>query len=515
MDNTILDLFERSAKLHHGKIAVKDSEYAYTYGQLQKMAMRIASALDTKISGRVERYPIIIFIDKGAKCLAAILGVLYSGNVYVPVDIKTPKDRLSNIIQTLGGSAIALSLASGVDILNSFNLGITAYDFDELLDADIQSKEIIEEKLKKIRKKIVDTDLMYILFTSGSTGNPKGVAITHGSLVDYIKAFIEDVGMGEDDIIGNQAPFYVDMSLKDIYATLTVGATLCVIPVKLFMTPKKVLQYLDDNKVNYIMWVPTAYRIIYQFKALEKIRPAHLRKLIFSGESMPVTVYKYWHDYYPDAEFYQLYGPTEITGACTYYKVDKEYDVSDTIPIGKPFDNTGIVLIDDKGDYIKEKNQEGEICVYGSCLAAGYFNDLKKTRERFVQRPDIQAYTSLMYKTGDLGIWDEEGNLVFKSRKDYQIKHAGRRIELGEIESAIQSVEGIDACCCVHDRRKDAIVLFYSGTVDESGIRSSIKAKLPQYMFPAKMLRYEILPQLSSGKLDRKKMDMVANEGDI
>ena len=164
MDNTILDLFERSVKLHHGKIAVKDSEYAYTYGQLQNMAMRIASALYTKISGRVERYPIIIFIDKGAKCLAAILGVLYSGNAYVPVDIKTPKDRLSNIIQTLGGSAIAISLASEVDILNGFNLGITTYDYDELLDADIQSKEIIEEKLKKIRKKIVDTDLMYILF---------------------------------------------------------------------------------------------------------------------------------------------------------------------------------------------------------------------------------------------------------------------------------------------------------------------------------------------------------------
>lgn len=481
-----------------------------------KMLLTLAMRCLQNWGGYSNSKPILVFIDKGAKCLASLLGVLYSGNSYVPMDVKTPVDRMKSIVGTIGDTPIVITTMQYKEVLKGFNIPIEVFEYDELAClGNLVNKEEKSRILDKIRTSIVDTDLMYVLFTSGSTGIPKGVAITHRSVIDYVDAFINSVGMTENDIVGNQAPFYVDMSLRDLYVTLAVGATLCVIPAKYFMTPKKVLQYLDDNNVTYIMWVPTAYRIIFQFKALDKVRPSSLRKFIFSGESMPTPVYCYWKNYYKKEDFYQLYGPTEITGACTFYKVNREFASDETIPIGKAFENTGILLVSEDGRIIKNIDTEGEICVYGSCLAGGYYHDMDKTNDKFVQRPDVDAYPSLMYKTGDLGVWDKDGNLIFKSRKDFQIKHVGRRIELGEIEAAIQTVDGVDACCCAHNRKKDAIILFYSGTTPEDVLRNRIKSKLPKYMIPDKTVKYDLLPQLASGKLDRKKLDLVANEGEL
>ncbi len=209
-------------------------------------------------------------------------------------------------------------------------------------------EELLEAKTGGVQtRKIIDTDLMYILFTSGSTGTPKGVAVTHRSVVDYIEDFQQEVKLTKEDILGNQTPFYTDMSLKDIYMGIRVGAAVCIIPQKYFMAPKKLLQYLEDNRVTSLAWVPTAYRIVSQFDGLGRIRPGYLRRFLFSGEAMPVPVFRYWKKHYPDAEFIQQYGPTEITGACTSFRITKDYREGETIPIGKPFPNTGLFLLDE------------------------------------------------------------------------------------------------------------------------------------------------------------------------
>ena len=448
----------------------------------------------------------MLFMEKGIECLTSMIGVLYSGNFYVPMDIKTPIGRLDSILTTLENALILTDLRDR-ETLRKIGYTGECLVYEELLEEYTGRVDL--ELLAEIRRGVLDTNLMYIIFTSGSTGVPKGVAIMHRSLMDYVDAFLREVKFQQDDIIGNQTPFYADMSLKDIYMTLVSGATICIIPQKYFMTPKKLLQYLDDNRVTTLMWVPTAYRIVSQFDGLSKVKPHALKMLIFSGEEMPMPVFRYWREHYPEACFVQLYGPSEITGACTYYFVTGDDGKgNEPIPIGRPFHNTGILLLTEEDQVVLPDTPDvpGEICVYGTCLAAGYYNSPDKTSEVFVQNPLGKTHASLMYKTGDLGRWNDRGELIFLSRMDYQVKHGGRRVELGEIEAAAVLVPGVRACCCVHNREEDKLVLYFIGEMDETELSLSLRDKLPKYMIPTGYHRLEELPTLSNGKLDRKRM---------
>ena len=511
-----LDIFEKTVLQYPSKTVIQDINGKLTYSELMFYSRVMAHNLSVRLSchGDADKdikknIPIVIFIDKGCECLTAMLAVLYSGNCYVPMDVKTPASRLNSILSTLG-SKLIIATKESVKALDNAEFDKTILLYEDL--AATAAPGQIDVHLARIRAGIVDTDLMYVLFTSGSTGAPKGVAITHRSVVDYIKAFTAEVPIAVDDIVGNQVPFYVDMSLKDIYMSIAVGATICVIPQKYFMTPKKVLKYINDNKVTMLMWVPTAYSIIAQFDGLSKICPESLRKFLFSGEGMPISVYRYWFRSFPEAVWIQQYGPTEITGACTSFLIDREYGEGETIPIGKPFPNTGILLLDENNNVIPATEAEipGEICVYGSCLAAGYYNDPEKTEKAFVQNPLVKAYSSKMYRTGDLAKWNESGNLVFISRKDYQIKHGGRRIELGEIEAVVDTIPQVKSSCCIHDSEKDVIVLLYTGNISEKELREIIRNKVPQYMVPGRYIVMNELPRLSNGKLDRKGMKELA-----
>lgn len=514
MYTTVLDIFEKSVEKFSEKVLIKDVEGQQTYRNVQNNAKKIGCSL-INATNKKRNIPIVIFIDKGCDCLAAMLGVLYSGNIYVPMDIKTPIDRLQSIMDTLESNVI-IATKKSKETLDKMGYNDSVLIYEELvLEAENVDDKMLDEILAETRQAKVDTDLIYILFTSGSTGVPKGVAITHRSVLDYIMAFIKEVPINADDIVGNQVPFYVDMSLKDIYMSMAVGASICVIPQKFFMTPKKVLKYLDENQVTMLMWVPTAYSIMAQFDVLSKVKPTSLKKFLFSGEGMPLSVFNYWKNQYPTASWIQQYGPTEITGACTSYTVNREFGEGEIIPIGKPFENTGILLLNEMNQEVTKDmvDIQGEICVYGTCLAAGYYNNPQKTEEVFVQNPLVKAYPSKMYRTGDLAKWDGEGNLVFISRKDYQIKHGGRRIELGEIETAVDSIEAVKLCCCVHDEKQDVIVLFYVGNIEEKELREMVRNKIPQYMVPGKYIKRDDLPRLSNGKLDRKRLSTYVKEG--
>lgn len=508
-DITVLDILERTASRLPDKVYLEDEDELVTFNQCMEQARGLGYALHQALGGARKR-PIILFIDKNCRCVLSMLGVLYSGNFYVPMDVKTPLERLNAILTTMENAVI---LTTNKDAAHLRKIG---YEGDVLVYEDLLAEptaDDIERALQTVREAIIDTDLMYVLFTSGSTGAPKGVAVMHRSVLDYIDAFTSLVHVEEGDIHGSQTPFYTDMSLKDIYMALKAGAQICMIPQKYFMAPKKLLEYLDEHCVTTLMWVPTAYRLVSQFDALEKTRPGNIRKLLFSGESMPTPVYRYWRKYYPDAEITQQYGPTEITGACCSFHVTRDYADDETIPIGKPMPNTGILLLDENGVVVplSDTATTGEICVYGSCLAAGYYNAPEKTAERFVPSPLAKGYTSLMYLTGDLARYDTEGNLVFISRKDYQIKHGGRRIELGEIETAFQAIKGMKAVCCVQNRKADKLVLYYIGDLAEKEVSLAVRERLPQYMIPTEYHQMEVLPLLSNGKLDRKTLDQWAN----
>lgn len=507
---SVLDILDKTASRLPDKLYMRDENESVTYGQCRALAMRFGYALHRELGGARKR-PIVLFIEKSCRCVVSMLGVLYSGNFYVPMDVKTPLERLNSILHTMG-DAVVVTTEKDAAALGKTGYGGAALVYEEL--AAKWPQDGAEQTLRAIRDDMIDTELMYVLFTSGSTGAPKGVAVAHRSVIDYIETATEIINVEEKDVLGNQTPFYTDMSLKDIYMTMKAGATVCLIPQKYFMSPKKLLQYLEDHQVTTLMWVPTAYRLVSQFDALEKVKPHYIKKLVFTGESLPIPVFRYWRKHYPGAKCAQLYGPSEITGACTSYQVTRDYADDETIPIGKPFPNTGIVLLDenDREIPLTDTANAGEICVFGTCLAAGYYNDAEKTTQVFVQNPTVNAYPSLMYRTGDLARYDGEGNLVFISRKDHQVKHGGRRIELGEIEAAFQAVDGIEAVCCVQNRREDKLILYYIGGIEENKMSLTVRDRLPKYMIPAEYRKLDELPLLPNGKLDRKRMDAWANE---
>lgn len=510
MTISVLDILEETTQKLPNKIVCIDSIKDITYLQLTQDAKTFGYALNQEL--RVQKTPVVLFMEKGCDCMTAMLGTLYSGNIYVPMDISTPLERLKSILSSLETDYI---VASAKDKRVLDKMGYTGghiYVYESLMEKYQECKSF--EVLDDIRSEMTDMDLMYILFTSGSTGIPKGVAIRHRSVIDYIDAYVSEVGITKNDIVGNQAPFYNDMSVRDIFMPIKVGATCCILPRTYFMSPKKLLEYMDANRVSYTCWAPTAYSLIYQFDGLSKIHLTSLHKIIYSGEVMPIPVLKYWQKFFPTAEFYQLYGPTEITGVCLYHKITRDYANEERIPLGKAFKNTGIMLLNDEKQVVTQDQagMAGEICVSGTCLAAGYYNNPEKTKETFVQNPLISMYPSLIYRTGDLAKWDKDGNLIFVSRKDYQIKHSARRIELGDIEAIILSLGEIKACCCVQNREHDKLILYYVGNIESREIMIQIKDKLPQYMFPTEYHRQESLPVLPNGKLNRKLMDQWANQ---
>ena len=363
-----------------------------------------------------------------------------------------------------------------------------------------------ETAVKPYTEKIIDTDLLYVLFTSGSTGVPKGVSICHRSVIDYTDWVTETFNITQKDTFGNQAPFYFDNSILDIYSCMKTGATLNIIPKKLFFQPVPLLEYIKYNKINTIFWVPSALIVVSKLKAFRNVDLSDtLKRVLFCGEVMPNKQLNIWRKFLPNVTYANLYGPTEITDACTYYIVDREFSDDEPLPIGIPMSNTDILVLNDE-DKLVTDDEVGELCVRGTSLAMGYYNNPEKTRSAFVQNPLNKAVPEIIYRTGDLVRYNEYREIIYISRKDFQIKHLGHRIELGEIETAISSLEEVTLNCCLYDEKNQRIVLFVDAQVDRDYIKERIEKLVPEYMIPGKVIYLENMPINANGKIDRIKL---------
>ncbi|HOA85651.1 MAG TPA: AMP-binding protein, partial [Bacillota bacterium] len=332
---------------------------------------------------------------------------------------------------------------------------------------------------------------------------PKGVAACHRSVIDYTESFCEALGLSEDCVFGNQTPLHFDAPLKEIMTTIKYGATTYLIPKKLFLFPVPLVEYLNEHKINTICWVVSALCTISALGALDIARPRYLKKIAFGSEVFPVKQFNIWRDALPDAEFYNLYGPTECTGMSCWYKVEGRVPEGGTIPIGRPFRNTRIMLIDENGKEAAP-GEPGEIYIAGTSVTLGYYNNPGKTDEAFVQNPLNRSYREIVYKTGDIARLNERGELVFISRRDSQIKHMGHRIELGEIEAAADSHERVARSCCLYDSENNKIVMYYTGEAGQGELLAYLKDYLPRYMLPAVIKKLDSLPLTPNGKLDRQ-----------
>lgn len=490
----VLEYLEKSAANCPDKIAAADEISSCSFSELRRDARKIGTAL---IKYFKPNTPVPIFMDKGVNTLKLFFGAVYAGCFYVLLNPELPSVRISHITETLGAET-AVTESSRTQALKATLQEIQIITFEELINTQADDK-----LLASIREKMIDTDPLYANFTSGSTGVPKGVLISHRSVIDFIDNFTEIFSIIKDDVIGNQAPFDFDVSVKDIYSAMKTGATLQIIPKALFSSPAKLLDYICEREVTTMIWAVSALCLISAFHGLDYKVPEKVNKILFSGETMPKKHLENWMNALKDAQFVNLYGPTEITCNCTYHKVDRSMDYSDGLPIGKAFPNERVFLLSDNDSLITEKGVTGELCVSGTALGLGYYNNPEQTGLRFVQNPVNKNYMESIYRTGDLAYWGDNDNLYFAGRKDFQIKYMGHRIELEEIEKALSEVEGVERACCVFLKEKSKLLAFFTGETTGKDIRKNLSAVLPVYMIPTSYTKLDSMPITKNGKIDR------------
>ncbi|MBQ1315847.1 MAG: amino acid adenylation domain-containing protein [Lachnospiraceae bacterium] len=499
----VLSYLEQSARRVPDKCVFADPDRAVSYAAFLRTAKAVGTALSVVFRPN-EAIP--VFLPKSVDTLEAFFGSVYAGCFYCQLDMRLPAERLLRIISILGPRAIVTARAFEEKI-REMN-----YTGDLLFLEDLRAVPADEDRLAKIRAAAIDTDPLYCNFTSGSTGTPKGVLVSHRSVIDFIDCFTEIFHITENDVIGNQAPFDFDVSVKDIYSTLKTGATMQIIPTRYFSVPAELLDYLCERHVTTLIWAVSAVCLLSRLHGFSYRIPAEVNKVIFSGEVMPVKQLGIWREALPDAVFANVYGPTEITCNCTYYIVDRDFAPGETLPMGKPFPNERVFLLDAEDRLIPDaalppEPRTGEVCVAGTALALGYLGDAAATACVFTQNPLNPHYPERIYRTGDLAYYDAAGDLVFAGRKDFQIKHMGHRIELGEIEAAMDSLPEIGRAVCLF--RNDKICAFYTGDIEKAALSAALKKRLPEYMVPRTFRKLDEIPLNKNGKADRKALEMM------
>lgn len=495
MRSTVIQDLEQITVKYPNKIAFADIKEEFSFSHLLDSAKRIGSYISERVN---PHNPVVVYMDKRAYNIAAFLGGAYAGCFYVPIDSQMPVERINLIMDTLHPSIIVY------DDVTEKKLDEFAFDVEKVHYRVAVSSKINQERLDLIRLYSKSTDLLYVLFTSGSTGVPKGVTLSHAAVIDFMDWVCEKYKLDSNTTLCNQAPFYFDASVPDLYIPLKTGATVYIPPKTYYTFPKKILQYIIAKEINTLVWVPSALCNVVNCKAFNVAVPTTVKLVIFCGEVMPCKHFNVWKKNVPDALYVNMYGPTEATYACMYYDIDRDFRDDEKLPLGKACENCEILLITDDNTEADEE-EVGEICILGQCLSNGYYNNPEKTNVAFVQNPINKSWIELMYRTGDLA-YRKDGHIVFVGRKDFQIKRLGHRIELGEIENAIMSIEGVENACCVFDSENNDIIAIYTGKIESDAVSKLVEDKLPHYMFPNRYEHLKAMPMNLNGKIDRAKL---------
>jgi amino acid adenylation domain-containing protein len=508
MQINVLEYFEKGALVKcRDKIAVQEAGRQYTFAEIERFAKNLAALILKR--GDIIRQPVPVFLPKGAGNIVADIAILYSGNAYANLDIKSPPQRLKGMLDNLNPFAIITSQAQAGAL---HSLGVPPEKL--LLVEEAMGGECIYDNAVLLRRldSIIDTDPYCIIHTSGSTGIPKGVGLNHRSTIDFADWAFDRLGLDGSEVMGSLAPIYFDAYTLEFCMMLAKGSTWVVVPEQYAMFPIKLVEFVAAQPINFIFWVPTIMVNIANLDLLSKTRLAGIGKVFFIGEVFPTKHLNYWRRHLPEAMFVNLYGPIEITVACTYFIVDREFGDDEKLPVGFPMRNTEILILNERNQPAKTEEQ-GEICVRGSSLAMGYWNNPERTAKGFVRNPLNPHYPELIYRTGDLGYWNQRGEVMFLGRRDFQIKHLGYRIELGEIEHAVLQVDGIRNCCVAYNQEKKEIVLFYEcdKELPPAFIRERLSVSLPKYMLPTVFNWMELMPRNPNGKIDRARLVASAN----
>ena len=485
---TVLDYLSGSAARCPEQIAMADEHSAYSFAELQTRVQALAGQILTLT--KPGQY-LGVYAHRSADAVVGMLAVAAAGCCYVPLNPGYPQDKLRQILSDAG-----VGLILGCETQEEYrgeDLGCRYLSCQDPVQGDWP-------KLPQVR----EDDPLYLIYTSGSTGKPKGILKTHGAMVNFIEAYVSRFGFTQDEVLGNQTPFCFDASAKDLYLMLKTGARMEIIPTKLFSFPVKLIEYLNERSVTMISWVPSALALVSRMRTFRDILPTTLRRVFFVGEVLPKKELDAWRSYLPELQYVNLFGASELAGICCYYEVRPGEETPEILPIGKPLGNSRIFLLGDDG-LITRPGVEGELLVSSGALATCYLGDPEKTAKTLVDL-ELDGQTVHVLRTGDLAMYDDNGDLVYRSRRDHQIKHMGYRIELGEIEAAVNALPYIGECCCVYDDRRDRIVAFCTTSLDgltAKQLSGDLRDKLADYMLPGRLVVLEEMPHNANGKLDR------------
>lgn len=527
----VLEFLEKSALSVPTAIACGDEKEELSYSALLLASKKLGAFLSQHTA---PRRPVALYLEKSVPTLIGFFGIVYAGGFYSVLDPSQPMARTVKILETLEPSVVLTDYANReraeeiiAELRETANttISVELYVLNDLPGikdrGEAQAEGVTKEEetlLSDIRDQAMDVDPLYVNFTSGSTGVPKGVTVGHRSVISFISSFVEIFGIDKEDVLGNQAPFDFDVSVKDIYSALFAGCRLQLIPRSYFSNPMELMDYLSEKKITNLTWAVSALCFVSVMNGLEYKVPEKVKRVMFSGEVMPIKHLNHWKKYLPEAMYVNLYGPTEITCNCCYYILDREFQEGEKIPLGKTFPNEKVFLLGEDGEEIRpgmiaavedgehlknEESPEGEILVSGAGLAIGYYKDTVKTEEAFTQNPLNKAYYERCYRTGDLARYNEKGELVYCSRKDFQIKRMGHRIELGEIESTAMKIEEVTRALALYEADEQKLWLFYTGKADRKEIAKTLRSLLPPFMIPNKTIQIEEMPLTKNGKIDR------------
>lgn len=500
MKINILEYFDETVKSYGDRIAVIDDDKEITFSDLNQNAIDLCNEL-ISISNNAVRKPIAVYLPKCTECITADLAIIMSGNAYMNLDVKTPKMRIQAILDLVDPMFVI------TDDKHRNNLPDKYPDEKVFVLATNDTMPMVRERMN-LSDCLIDKDPLCIINTSGSTGTPKGVVLNHRSFIDFLEWSLETMPYRNHEIMGCLSPVIFDIYSYELCLLMARGATMMLIPESLAAFPVRILELMQRNHVSYIFWVPTIMVNIANKGLLDHFALPDLHIVWFAGEVFPTKQCNIWRRALPYAMFVNMYGPIEITLDCTYYIIDRQLSDDEPIPIGRACKNTDILLLNEN-DELVGTNEEGELCVRGTSLAMGYYNNPEKTSAAFVQNPLNHSYPETIYRTGDIAMRNGAGEILFKGRKDTLIKHSGYRIELAEIEHVIVNTLGlVQNGCAVYDRDKKEIALFYEAEQELSvgEARRRIGTALPKYMIPAVYIRMCELPRNPNGKIDRLRL---------
>lgn len=519
----IYDWSREQVEVNGSKVAITLNDEHITYAELESESNRLAGQLIA--GGFTPGDRMGLFMDKTPKTIVAMLGISKAGGVYVPLDYKSPPERVMKIIKSSAPSVIFVdnnTIHHFQDLLHvdcdlSFIPWVWWSDSDMLFadDAPPTFSYTDINKQPNIPHQVVrDPDTAaHILFTSGSTGEPKGVVITHNNIRSFVGWAVQFFNMKTGERTSCHSPLHFDLSTFDIFGAFAAGCHLFLVPSEMSLNPKKLTDFIQDNKLDQWFSVPSALSYLSKFKAIPEGGFPHLKRLIWCGEVFPLPALTYWMENLQSVEFTNLYGPTEATIASSYFTVPEIPDEQTKIPIGTPCKGEDLLVLNEDLDKVRE-GEIGDLYIVGEGLSPGYWRDEAKTESVFIWRINSEGEKQRVYKTGDLASV-KNGLVYFHGRSDYQIKSRGYRIELGEIEVALGQNDVLREYAVVPIKKNGfegtAIGCAYVGKELKNGeiapvLKEQLRGKIPAYMMPHYWQEYELLPRNGNGKIDRKKL---------